>query len=56
MKEIIGLTVADARKYHKNIRVVEENGARVVVSREHRPDRANVAIKNGKIIKILGMG
>jgi hypothetical protein len=56
MKEIIGLTVADARKYHKNIRVVEENGARVPVSKEHRPDRVNVAIKNGKIVRILGMG
>ncbi len=56
MKEIIGLTVADARKYHKNIRVVEENGARLMVSKEHRPERVNVAVKNGRIIKVLGMG
>ncbi len=56
MKQIIGLTVAAARKYHKNIRIVEENGAKLVVTKDHRMDRLNVAVLNGRIIKILGMG
>ena len=56
MKSIVGLSVAEARKHHKNIRVVEENGARLDVSKEHRPDRLNVAVRNGKIVKVLGMG
>lgn len=57
MNEIVGLTVAEARKYHKNIRIVEENGARLEsISKEHRPERVNVSIKNGKIVKVLGMG
>lgn len=56
MKQIIGLTVAEARKYYKNIRIVEENGARLVVTRDYRLNRLNVAVRDGKIVEVLGMG
>lgn len=56
MEKIIGLTIGEARQHHKNIRIVEENGAKLAVTSEYRPERINVAIKNGKIFKIVGAG
>lgn len=55
-KEIIGLSVAEARMFASNIRIVKENGVKLTYSKEYRPDRLNVGVKNGKISEILGVG
>lgn len=55
-KEIIGLSVAEARRFVANIRIVKENGVKLTYSKETRPDRLNVGVKNGKISEILVVG
>lgn len=59
MKEwnkIVGMSVAQARKYHNNIRIVKADGENTVSDCAFRPTRLNVEVAKGKIVKVISWG
>lgn len=60
MSDIVGKTIEEAnqsaKEQGKTIRIVRRDGEDCIVSMDHKPNRINVEVQGGKIIKILHVG
>jgi hypothetical protein len=55
-EKVIGLTLDEAKKIWDDIRVVEVDGHKKIVTRDYVLMRMNVGIRNGKIVKFFNFG
>lgn len=56
MKHLIGLTLEAAKEKlkDKEYRIVKINGQGMVITRDFRPERLNLEIKNNIIVNVYG--
>jgi hypothetical protein len=58
MDQLVGKTVEEASALlgGAKVRPVEIDGKGLMVTKDHNPDRVNVAVANGKIVRFVNKG